>query len=519
MIVSNGVILAQGSQFSLADVEVVTATIDLASVRAHRARSSRSLQAAGAERYTRVFGEWELGQGGVGEEGGGEGGEDITLGEETPGQEVKIHEPEEEIACVAPTSFAPSYVPDRPLTRFPCLALAGADLARPAGSGTTSAARAPKATSFRSAAASTRARRPASSTRCASSSAPPPGPATRPSSPTRAGSSARTRSAARISQATRKSLPAGSFTRRTWGRKIRRPRRESAQRTSRTTSAGALSLSLFLSLSLYISTINPRPLTDPRRRRRSYHVDMNMDSLVSAVRDLFGLITGVKPQYKLHGGSQAENLALQNIQVRGRPATNPLGRFACADSLLSFAVGHARKARLRMVMSYMFAQLLPFVRGRQGGLLVLGSANVDESLRGYLTKYECVPRSSHPPPSPPPPPPPPPPLCFARKRWADTLDPFSQLFERRHQPDRVDLKDGPEAIHRLQSGALPAADPREVCPLHSRQSRSRFGTDAALWRSFLDATPTAELEPITADYVQSDEVRDFLSRLSHIISS
>lgn len=32
-----------------------------------------------------------------------------------------------------------------------------------------------------------------------------------------------------------------------------------------------------------------------------------------------------------------------------------------------------------MVLSYLFAQLLPWVRGRQGGLLVLGSANVDES--------------------------------------------------------------------------------------------------------------------------------------------
>lgn len=31
-----------------------------------------------------------------------------------------------------------------------------------------------------------------------------------------------------------------------------------------------------------------------------------------------------------------------------------------------------------MVLAYMFAQLLPLVRGRQGGLLVLGSANVDE---------------------------------------------------------------------------------------------------------------------------------------------
>lgn len=31
-----------------------------------------------------------------------------------------------------------------------------------------------------------------------------------------------------------------------------------------------------------------------------------------------------------------------------------------------------------MVLAYLFAQLLPFVRGRNGGLLVLGSANVDE---------------------------------------------------------------------------------------------------------------------------------------------
>lgn len=30
-----------------------------------------------------------------------------------------------------------------------------------------------------------------------------------------------------------------------------------------------------------------------------------------------------------------------------------------------------------------------WVRGRQGGLLVLGSANVDEALRGYMTKYDC----------------------------------------------------------------------------------------------------------------------------------
>lgn len=40
-----------------------------------------------------------------------------------------------------------------------------------------------------------------------------------------------------------------------------------------------------------------------------------MDTLVTAVRNLFSFVTGVKPQYRVHGGSMAENLALQNIQV------------------------------------------------------------------------------------------------------------------------------------------------------------------------------------------------------------
>ena len=34
-------------------------------------------------------------------------------------------------------------------------------------------------------------------------------------------------------------------------------------------------------------------------------------------------------------------------------------------------------------------QLMPWARGKAGWLLVLGSANVDETLRGYLTKYDC----------------------------------------------------------------------------------------------------------------------------------
>lgn len=104
----------------------------------------------------------------------------------------------------------------------------------------------------------------------------------------------------------------------------------------------------------YMGTENSSPETRVRAKALAhaigaYHTDLNMDTVVTAVRDLFAFVTGARPRFKAHGGSAAENLALQNIQ-----------------------------ARLRMVVAYLFAQLLPWVRGRQGGLLVLGSANVDE---------------------------------------------------------------------------------------------------------------------------------------------
>lgn len=50
------------------------------------------------------------------------------------------------------------------------------------------------------------------------------------------------------------------------------------------------------------------------------------------------------------------------------------------------------QARSRMTLSYMLAQLKPWeISGKpwNPNLLVLGSANVDEALRGYYTKYDC----------------------------------------------------------------------------------------------------------------------------------
>ncbi|XP_053545206.1 glutamine-dependent NAD(+) synthetase [Bombina bombina] len=92
----------------------------------------------------------------------------------------------------------------------------------------------------------------------------------------------------------------------------------------------------------------------------SYHINLNIDGAVKSLIDIFSAVTGKIPRFRAYGGSSRENLARQNLQ-----------------------------ARIRMVIAYLFAQLSLWARDLPGGFLVLGSANVDESLRGYLTKYDC----------------------------------------------------------------------------------------------------------------------------------
>ncbi|KZM23607.1 NAD(+) synthase (glutamine-hydrolyzing) [Ascochyta rabiei] len=94
----------------------------------------------------------------------------------------------------------------------------------------------------------------------------------------------------------------------------------------------------------------------------AYHFDMSIDGLFEAQKKLLGQFTNYEPKFSIYGGSKAENLALHNIQARGR-----------------------------MVTAYYFAQMLPTIRKRQGGgaLLVLGSVNLEECLRGNVTKHDC----------------------------------------------------------------------------------------------------------------------------------
>jgi NAD+ synthase (glutamine-hydrolysing) len=73
------------------------------------------------------------------------------------------------------------------------------------------------------------------------------------------------------------------------------------------------------------------------------------------------MITASAKIIQVDGCSNTENLGLQNIQ-----------------------------ARIRMVLAFMMASLMPWVHNKSGFYLVLGSSNVDEGLRGYLTLFFCV---------------------------------------------------------------------------------------------------------------------------------
>ncbi|KAI0083838.1 glutamine-dependent NAD(+) synthetase with GAT domain-containing protein [Irpex rosettiformis] len=348
MIVVNGKVIAQGSQFSLNDVEVVTATVDLEDVRSHRAVSSRSMQAASAERYNRIEVDFAL----SGDKFDSvKDLEDLVLHDWEP----KYHKPEEEIA-LGPACWLWDYL-RRSRTQGYFLPLSG---------GIDSCATATIVFSMCRLVAEAAQR----------------------------GNQHVIADARRI---------AGEPEDSTW---IPTDPRDLANRIFHT---------------CYMGTENSS--VDTRKRAKelaeaigSYHTDLNMDTLVTAVRNLFAFVTGVKPQYRVHGGTNAENLALQNIQ-----------------------------ARLRMVLAYLFAQLLPWVRGRNGGLLVLGSANVDESLRGYFTKYDCS---------------------------SADINPIGAI-------SKVDLK-------------------RFI-------AYSKDAFELPVLQGFLDAVPTAELEPITETYVQADE--------------
>ncbi len=348
-IAQNGEILAQGSQFSISDVEVVTATVDLTDVRSYRgSRMSGAVQASHATSIPQIYADFKITD---------SQNRPVTL----PKTHLNIHLPEEEIA-LGPACWLWDY-----LRRSEA-----AGYFVPLSGGSDSGAVA-----------------------------------------TLVGSMCQLVAKGIFDDVPHVIRDAEKLLGTDFVKKVKIDFNDP--------STAAQHIANQLLYTCYMGTANSSRETQRRAKELaseigSYHLNINMESLVIAMHKLFTSITGKTPKFKTEGGSTIENQALQNIQ-----------------------------ARLRMVISYFFAQTLPWVRNRRGTLLVLGTGNVDEALRGYLTKYDCS---------------------------SADINPIGSI-------SKTDLR---SFLH---------------------WAKDHLGYPSL--NGILEAPPTAELEPITETYTQTDE--------------
>ena len=273
LVIVNGKVVAQGSQFSLNDVEVVTATVDLEDVRSYRCSPSRGLR-ANKIKYPRI----DLCTLRLSRKGKDFG--PLELSKEI---EVRYHSPEEEIA-LGPACWLWDYLRRSKASGF-LLPLSG---------GIDSCSTAVLVFSM----------------------------------------------CKMVVQAANDGNE----------QVIKDLRRIAGEPEDSTWLPNAQEFSNRIFHTCYMGTINSSKETRSRAKKLAldigaYHTEFDIDSVVTALISLFTLVTNFRPMYTVHGGSKEENLALQNIQ-----------------------------ARLRMVIAYLFAQLLPTIRKRRNGgsLLVLG---------------------------------------------------------------------------------------------------------------------------------------------------
>ncbi|OAA66733.1 glutamine-dependent NAD(+) synthetase synthase [Niveomyces insectorum RCEF 264] len=349
MIFVNGELVAQSSQFSLNEVEVVTALVDLDEVRAARCAPSRGQQAVRAQEYPRIEVEFSL----CGDGGDDDG--DRLPQEPTPPRPPRYHLPEEEIA-LGPACWLWDFLRRSGAAGFQLPLSGGIDS-------------------------------------CATATI--------------------------VYSMCRLAVAAAKQGNQQVIADMKRIAAYSAELPETPEAlCNQILHTVYLGMEAQSSQETRQRAKDLAARIGAYHKDVSIDGMFHAAKDIFAQATAFTPQFRVHGGSTTQNLALQNIQ-----------------------------ARSRMVLTYFFAQQLCEVRQRPGGgsLLVLGSSNVDECLRGYLTKYDCS---------------------------SADINPIGSI-------SKVDLV-------------------RFI-------TWSVTNLDMPVLEAFIHAVPTAELEPITADYVQSDE--------------
>lgn len=280
MVFVNGDIVAQSSQFSLNEVEVIVATVDLEEVRAYRSAVSRAMQAVAAPAYERIEVDFSL-------------SDELDFSKApTAPRPARYHSPEEEIA-LGPACWLWDYLRRSKAAGYFVPLSGGIDS-------------------------------------CATATI--------------------VYSMCRLVIA---AIKEGNE------QVIKDVQRIAAYSDKLPTTPEELCNQIFCTCYMGMSKQSSKETRDRARhlaeRIGSYHTDVDIDDMFNATKNILTKATGFEPKFKVHGGTPTQNLALQNIQ-----------------------------ARSRMVLAYYLAQELCEVRERPGGgsLLVLGSSNVDECLRG-----------------------------------------------------------------------------------------------------------------------------------------
>lgn len=120
----------------------------------------------------------------------------------------------------------------------------------------------------------------------------------------------------------------------------------------------------------------------------SWHLDVSIDGVVSSLLSLFQTLTGKRPRYKVedkHFTSPLSHLSVDGIITSSKVSMWFFFQVDGGSNIENLGLQNIQ-ARIRMVLAFMLASLLPWVHSKPGFYLVLGSSNVDEALRGYLTK-------------------------------------------------------------------------------------------------------------------------------------
>lgn len=143
--------------------------------------------------------------------------------------------------------------------------------------------------------------------------------------------------------------------------------------------------------------------SDTRRRAKSiaedlgsYHVELAIDPVVSSCLNVVAGAVGGKPRFQSlgggtekKGGSKAEDIARQNVQARSRTVISYLLAGLLPSTRAKDRLAKPPKEIVSLDDSAEMADLTPEQADLVGNLLVLGTGNIDEVIRGYFTKYDC----------------------------------------------------------------------------------------------------------------------------------